>query len=291
LIPGIIAVVVSPIYTGEMSTSLPRIAILGTGNMGGAILSGLLGPKVTLEAIRVTTRSAGSAATLAARGVEARSLEEDPDANAWALEGADMVILGVKPHQILELLEDIRPLAKPDAIMISIAAGITLEAMESVWPGAVIRTMPNTPSQVGKGVTGVSRGSMVTDAEQELALGLFRTVGEVIVVDEAHLNALSSLSGSGPAYVYFFIERFIDVAIEYGFSSEQAAVMVQGTFTGAMELLERSHETPGSLRQAVTSPGGTTEAALAVFGAANLGDIIRRATDAAIARASALATD
>ena len=272
-----------------MTLSLPRIAILGTGHMGGAILGGLRQTENAFGGIRVTTATASSAKALAGRGVEAKSLEDDPGANQWASDGADIIILGVKPHYLLGLLSEVAPYAPDTAVMVSIAAGITVEQMEELWPGALIRTMPNTPSQVGKGVTGLSAGSRVSEDQLQAVTRVFETVGSVLQVDESSLNALSTFSGSGPAFVYFFIERFMEVALEHGFTEEQATTMVQGTFAGAMDLLEHSGKTPQELREAVTSPGGTTQAALDVYRAADLSAIIREASAAAMARAEEMA--
>jgi pyrroline-5-carboxylate reductase len=274
-----------------MVTKLPRIAILGTGNMGGAILQGLTQPGVSSDAIRVTTRSEASASKLRATGVSAESLEVLHSANSVAVVDADIIVLAVKPAQIAGLLGEIAPSAKPEAVIVSVAAGITLATMEEVWPGAVVRTMPNTPAQVGLGVTGIARGSRVSDEELALVRAMCETFGSVIEVQETEINALSSISGSGPAYVYFFMERFIEVAKERGFSHEAASVMVEGTFRGAAELLARSGESPGTLREAVTSPAGTTAAALGVFGEADIAGIILAATNAAITRAEDMAKD
>jgi pyrroline-5-carboxylate reductase len=274
-----------------MVTSLPRIALLGTGNMGGAILSGLLQPGVTTAGIVATTFSETSAARVRERCAEAISLENNPHANIAAVKDADIIVLGVKPHAIVELLAVIAPHAKPGALVMSVAAGITLGAMEKVWPGALVRAMPNTPAQVGRGVTGIALGRTVTAEQRESVRALWATTGAVLEVDESQINALSALSGSGPAYVYFLIERFHEVALSYGFSDDDARSMVHGTFAGAMELLEYSRETPSNLRTAVTSPGGTTEAALRVFRDADLTAIIHQATDAAIARAREIAGD
>ena len=272
-----------------MAHSLPQIAILGTGHMGGAILGGLQQTPDSWAGIRVTSASAATASSLAGPGVEAKSLEEDAQANQWAIEGADIIVLGVKPHYLLGLLEEVAPHAPASAVMVSIAAGITVAQMEAVWPGAVIRTMPNTPSQVRHGVTGLSVGSRVSPEQREAVMRVFETVGAVLPVEESSLNALSTFSGSGPAFVYFFIERFVEVAREHGFTPEEATTMVQGTFAGAMELLESSGKTPEELREAVTSPGGTTQAALGVYEAADLSAIIRQASAAAIARAEEMA--
>ena len=274
-----------------MGDVLPRIAILGTGQMGGAILGGLQSLDDSFAQIRVTTARAESARALSRPGVEARSLEEDAAANHWAVDHADIVILGVKPHYLLGLLEDVSAHCSPSAVIVSIAAGITLPQMEALWPGAVVRTMPNTPSQIGKGVTGLSAGSRVSAERLQAVVDVFESVGSVVQVDEDSLNALSTFSGSGPAFVYFFIERFMEVALEHGFSDEQARTMVQGTFAGALELLETSGKTPEELREAVTSPGGTTHAALEVYRQADLSSIIRRASEAAIARAQEMARE
>jgi pyrroline-5-carboxylate reductase len=272
-----------------MVTKLPRIAILGTGNMGGAILQGLSRPGVSLEGVRVTTRTEASASKLRATGLSAESIELSPSANSEAVHDADIVVLAVKPAQISSLLSEIASSAKPEAIMVSVAAGVTLATMEQAWPGAVVRTMPNTPAQVGLGVTGIARGARVSDDELATVRAMCETFGAVIEVQESEINALSSISGSGPAYVYFFMERFIEVAKERGFSNEAARLMVEGTFRGAAELLAQSGESPEKLREAVTSPAGTTAAALAVFGDADIAGIIRAATNAAIARAEEMA--
>lgn len=274
-----------------MATFLPHIALVGTGHMGGAILSGLCQPAVTTGGLVATTRSESSAALLRRDGVEVISLESDPQANVRAVRDADIIVLGVKPYAILELLGELTSHAKPDAVVVSIAAGITVPSMEALWPGAVVRAMPNTPSQVGRGVTGMSTGSVVSSAQRESVRAMFQTVGAVIDVAEAQINALSALSGSGPAYVYLLIERFLEVATAHGFSDADAKVMVQGTFSGAMALLEQSGETPAALRAAVTSPGGTTESALKVFAEADLTRVIHSAVAAAVARAEELAGD
>lgn len=279
---------VAPIYTGSMATLLPRISILGTGHMGGAILTGLIQPGVTTKGLVATTQSEASAVAVRSKGVEVRSLENDPRANSEAITKADIIVLGVKPHAILELLSEVAPHAQPHAVVVSVAAGITVSSMEALWPGAVVRAMPNTPAQVGMGVTGMALGSSVSAAQRTIVRSMFETVGSVIEVAEEDINALSALSGSGPAYVYFFIERFLEVAHAHGFSHADATLMIQGTFSGAMALLEKSGATPADLRTAVTSPGGTTEAALKVFGEADLTRIIHSATEAAIARAREL---
>lgn len=265
-----------------MSVSLPTIAILGAGAMGGAVLSGL---NAVGADVRVTTRSAASAASTAG----ATSTELDPDANAKAVDGARVVLLGVKPLMVPDLLREIAPALADDAIVVSLAVGVTTHTMEAIVPSVVVRSMPNTPSLVGRGVTGLSAGSRASESDLEIVRAVFATVGDVLVVPEEQLDALSTISGSGPAYVFLLIEELTKTALSLGFTAEQAALMVNGTFRGASELLAASDVSPAELRAKVTSPKGTTERAVAVLHDANLSELFDRATAAALARAKELA--
>ena len=265
-----------------MSQQLPVIAILGTGSMGGAILAGLRSAGAD---VRVTTRSAASAAAIEG----AVATETDPEANLRAVEGARIVVIGVKPVMVPDLLREIAPALAPDTIVVSVAVGVTVATMEALVPVPVIRAMPNTPSLVGLGVTGVSAGTRTTEEELALAVALFETVGEVLVVPEGKLDALSTISGSGPAYVFLLIEELVRTAVDLGFSDAEATTMVAGTFRGASELLAASDVDAAELRRRVTSPKGTTERAVAVLQEADLSAIFDRATAAALARARELA--
>jgi pyrroline-5-carboxylate reductase len=272
-----------------MTEQLPSLAILGTGSMGGAILHGLRQPEVSVPSLRATTRTDASAAALRERGIEARATEHEHDANRWAVEDARLVLLGVKPAQILPLLDELAPHLHPEALIVSVAAGVTTEAMEERVAQAVVRAMPNTPALVGRGVTGVSGGSRASASDLALAAALFRTVGTVIELPESQIDALSTISGSGPAYVFLLIEEFTRAAEELGFEEEVAALMVQQTFLGASLLLEAGEEDPAELRRRVTSPKGTTERAVAVLQEAELAEVFGRAMRAALARAKELA--
>jgi pyrroline-5-carboxylate reductase len=273
-----------------MSPSLPSIAILGAGSMGGAILSGLLGPDVTVSGgIRDTNRSQEKANALASDSVTSLSTDADPQANRTAVAGARIVLIGVKPAMVPDLLREIADALEPDAIVVSVAAGVTIETMEALVPGSVLRSMPNTPSLVGRGVTGLAAGTRSTPEEFALVRSVFESVGEVIDVPESQIDALSTVSGSGPAYVFFLIEQLTATAVGLGFTPEQAATMVQGTFRGATELLAQSDADPAELRRRVTSPKGTTERAVQVLEDARLSDVFDRAAAAALARARELA--
>ena len=250
--------------------------------MGGAILAGLRAQGVE---VRVTTRSAASAAAIDG----AISTELDADANVTAVTGAGVVVLGVKPYMVADLLREIAPALGPDTIVVSVAVGVTVATMEDLVPVSIIRAMPNTPSLIGLGVTGVSAGTRTTEDQLAVAVALFETVGSVLVVPEGKLDALSTISGSGPAYVFLLIEELTKTALGLGFTEEEAATMVTGTFRGAAELLAQSDIGPAELRRRVTSPKGTTERAIAVLAEADLAELFDRATAAALARARELA--
>ena len=257
--------------------------------MGGAILEGMLQPGVEATSVRATTNTEAAAELLRERGVAARSIEADPAANDWAVSGADIVILAVKPHYILEVATSLAPALAPGAVVVSVAAGMTTEQIEAAVSHPVIRAMPNTPSQIRQGVTGLAAGSRSTEQQLAAVSDLFGLVGDVVVVDESQINHLSALSGSGPAYLFYVAEKLIDVAKKHGFTDDQASTMVQGTLLGAAALLDSSGETPQELRRAVTSPGGTTEQAIAVLDEHDLGAIWSEAVDRAVARAREMA--
>lgn len=271
---------------------IKRIAFIGTGSMGGAILSGLLKSGFNPDAVSVSTSSTASAERLADEfGVLSYAMENGDDANQMAVAGANVVLIGVKPKFVIEVLKDIADSLDDNALVISVAAGITTRAMEEALPEdvGVIRAMPNTPAIVGRAVTGVSAGSRSTDWALQTAQELFETVGKVLVVDESKIDALSTISGSGPAYVFLLIEALTAAAKKQGFNDAEAALLVNETFLGASELLVHSNKSPADLRRQVTSPNGTTERAIAVMQASNLQKMFADATDAALARAKELA--
>jgi len=275
-----------------MTVELPRIAILGTGSMGGAILAGLTAPGVAVDGgIRVTNRTEVKASALRTGDVTSLSTEVDPDANAIALAGARVAIIGVKPGMVDGLLREIAASLEEGTIIVSVAAGVTTAAMEAAVPNVVVRGMPNTPSLVGMGVTGIAAGSRADADDLALVRAVFETVGSVLEVPEDKIDALSTVSGSGPAYVFYLIEQLTASAIDLGFTPEQAELMVGETFRGAAELLSRSDDAPAELRRRVTSPGGTTERAIAELETGGLKELFDRATASALARAREIAAE
>ncbi|NYF29150.1 pyrroline-5-carboxylate reductase [Microbacterium sp. JAI119] len=276
-----------------MSDSLPSLAFLGAGSMGGAILRGVVASGVRIDGgITATNRTAEKAEAFAGLdGVTSIALADRPEGNVEAAAGARIVLVGVKPAMVPDLLREIAPHLAADAIVVSVAAGVTLQTFADVLgsEARVIRSMPNTPSTVRKGVTGLAAGAAVPAEDIALVRRLFETVGAVVEVPESQIDALSTISGSGPAYVYLLIEELTKAAVGMGFTDADARLMVEQTFIGATALLDASGEAPAELRRRVTSPKGTTERAVAVLQEARLDRTFAEAADAALARARELA--
>jgi pyrroline-5-carboxylate reductase len=190
-----------------------------------------------------------------------------------------------------DLLAEIADSLAPGTLVVSVAAGVTIATYEALLPETVtvIRSMPNTPAVVGLAVTGLAAGTRSSAADLALATALFETVGQVVPVPESKIDALGTISGSGPAYVFYLIEALTQAAVNKGFSAEEAAILVNGTFRGAVELLAASPLSPTELRRQVTSPNGTTERAVWELEKADLAGLFDRATDAALARSHELA--
>lgn len=276
-----------------MADSLPSLAFLGAGSMGGSILRGVLASGIRIDGgITATNRTAEKAeAFRGVAGVTSIALADRPDGNAEAVAGARIVLVGVKPAMVPDLLREIAPHLAADTIVVSVAAGVTLQTFADVLgaDARVIRSMPNTPSTVRKGVTGLAAGTAATADDLALVRRLFETVGAVVEVPESQIDALSTISGSGPAYVYLLIEEFTKAAVGMGFEESDARLMVEQTFIGATALLEASGEDPAELRRRVTSPKGTTERAVAVLQDAHLDRTFADAAAAALVRARELA--
>jgi len=270
------------------------VAILGCGSMGTAILAGMIQNGTEGSNVRVTTKTVASAEELAKKyGVTAFATEYQPNANSLATEGAEVVLVAVKPAYVIEVLDQVKSVIADKASVISVAAGVQTKTMEEHLPESVsvIRAMPNTPALIGLGLTGISSGSRVSAEQLSAAVALFEAVGKTLVIPEEQIDALSTISGSGPAYVFYFIEEFIKTALNHGFSQEDAYLMVSQTFLGASQLLVQSHGDPAELRRQVTSPNGTTMKAVAVLEEGNLHDLFFKATSAALARAKEIAQE
>ncbi len=259
--------------------------------MGGAIVRGLARSGVA-PAVTATNRTAEKAAELAGLpGVTSIALAETANGNLDAAASAAIVLVGVKPVMVPDLLREIAHALQPGTIVVSLAAGVTIATFESILGDGVpvIRSMPNTPSLVGEGVAGIAAGSSATTEDMAVVRRLFETCGAVIEVPEAQIDPLSTISGSGPAYFFLLVEELTKAARAKGFSEGDARTMAERTFIGAAALLGHTGEDPAELRRRVTSPKGTTERAIDVLQNAHLDELFGEATDAALVRARELA--
>ncbi|MGK4065389.1 pyrroline-5-carboxylate reductase [Rothia sp. HC945] len=272
--------------------SEPIITFLGTGSMNGSIMSGLLAGGTAPERVRATTRSAASARKLKEslpedqRDVTVYSGEDNESANLEAVKDADVVLLGVKPKGILDLAAEIKDALKEDALVISVAAGIDLAMLEGELREGqpVIRSMPNTPSRVGRGVIALAAGSHCTSEQLQLAHEVLANSGTVLDVEENQINAVTGVSGSGPAYAFFLAEAMQKAGEAMGLDSETARLLAKETVSGAGELLHAGDADPEALRKAVSSPNGTTERAINVFAEGGLIELTEKAAKASASR-------
>lgn len=276
--------------------STPKIAMLGLGSMNGAILAGFLGAGTAPEDIIATSRSASSAQARAEQfGVTVLSEEQDDAANRAAAAQADIVFLGVKPHQIAGLCAEIRDALKPEAVVVSVAAAVTLDMMEeALVPGQpAIRTMPNTPLSVGQGVVGLAAGTHSSEQQTQQVAELMGASGAVHILAEEQIDALTGVAGSGPAYAFYLAEHMAAAGVEMGLDPELAADLAAQTLYGAGRMLVENRPsrtaTPADaaqLRRTVTSPNGTTQQAIETFDARGMAEAIRAGAKASSTRAA-----
>lgn len=240
------------------------LLLVGAGKMGGALLEGLVAQGLDPRRVRVQdpAPSAEIADLLARHGIAA-----EPQVTALA-EPPGVIIAAVKPQVMDAVFPPVAALAGPGTLTVSIAAGRTLASFEAhLAPGAaVVRAMPNTPAAIGRGITVCAPNAHVTEAHRQLCEALMAAVGEVAwVEDEALMDAVTAVSGSGPAYVFLLAEALEEAAVAAGLDAALARRLARATVSGSGELLARSDLDAATLRQNVTSPGGTTAAALAVL--------------------------
>lgn len=233
------------------------IAFIGCGNMGTAILAGVH------KGFNVLVHEPDRARAKAAfKKYKAKAVDLDT-----AVDCSDIILLAVKPQNFEEILETIQELVRPEHLVISIAAGITTRYIEKRLGDKirVVRTMPNLPVQAGAGMTAVAGGKRARPADVSTALEIFSSVGKAVAVDEKFIDAVTAVSGSGPAYVFLFTEMMIASAGRLGLRPDIARDLVMQTLQGSVALMERTKDDPATLRAKVTSKGGTTQAALDVF--------------------------
>lgn len=261
-----------------------KLAFLGAGKMATAIARGLAQGGIVAPA-DMCACDLSAAARAAFTGATAVPCTECP---GEAFAQADCVLLAVKP-QHAEAAARALPALGREALIISIAAGVPLARLQHCFgTGRVIRVMPNTPLLVGQGATVYARGSTVRDVDAAVCERIFGGLGSAQEVPEAWINAVTALSGSGPAYVFEMVQALTDAGVAVGLPAELALGLTVQTVAGAAEMLRQKHGSPDELRRAVTSPGGTTAAGLAVLEAGGFRPLIRRTVQAACDRAAEL---
>lgn len=276
--------------TSPTSPGLDKtVAFLGAGNMAGALIRGLLAAGVLApeRVICTDVRKPRLEELRAKHGVRVMQ------SNEAACREADVVVLATKPQVFDRLLPEVRNGVRPDALVVSIAAGIPISAIEALLPPhtRVVRTMPNTPAIVDAGATAIAAGTHATDDDVALARALFDSVGITVVLDETLLDAVTGLSGSGPAYIFLIIEALADAGVKVGLHRDSAQLLAAQTVLGSAKLLLETGEHPGRLKDMVTSPGGTAIAGLHTLEAGGLRTTLINAVETATARARQLGDD
>ena len=239
-----------------------KLVFLGGGNMAEALVSGLLACNRWSRAKLLVTDIAEARRTLMSEKYGVCALVD----NAAAVAGAEVVVLAVKPQMLAEVLAGIRATLPPDALVISIAAGVSTTRIENQLGGhvRVVRAMPNTPALVGCGVAAICGGRNALPRDLDVAETLFTATGEVVRVEEKDMDAVTAVSGSGPAYVFYLMEAMLEAAHQLGLSGQVARKLVYTTVKGSAELILQHGVPPDELRRRVTSKGGTTAAAMEV---------------------------
>jgi pyrroline-5-carboxylate reductase len=240
---------------GEKISLNRSIAIIGAGNMGTSLLRGILNAKLAPhDKIIVSGTHSAKLEKLGLKWKINHTLD-----NMHATQFADIVMLCVKPYTIGKVLDEILPVLREDQMLISIAAGVTIDSIlqRTGKNNPIVRAMPNIASTVDEGATAVSFGHFVTEEQQRIAISIFEAVGEVVVVEESQLDAVTGLSGSGPAYIYMVIEALIDGGVKMGLPRDVATKLAVQTVLGSAKLVKESNLHPAILRDQVTTPGGT----------------------------------
>lgn len=253
-----------------------KVAVVGAGVMGEAIISTLINSKYRKDAISFVEKRDDRAQEVAAKyGISRASLAEAAT--------SDLIFLVTKPQDLESAVEQLASGIKSSSLLVSLAAGKKTSAIEKLLQGdnPVIRVMPNTPLLIGSGISAISPGKYARQEHLLVVTELFQSAGSTILIDETLQDAVTATSGSGPAYFFLFIESMIDGGKQLGLSEADARLLAISTIKGAAAMLEKSGKSPATLRENVTSPKGTTAAALSVFDESDLRAIVAKAMKAA----------
>lgn len=252
--------------SNQLSPSSTKVSLCfyGAGSMAEAILRGLVESKLAdPKQIRVMNRQNADRLKQLNQLYSVVPAITDTEKNT-ALSTSDVIILGMKPKDSAAALKALKPILRPEQLVISVIAGLSISTIHELLdrPQPVVRTMPNTSSTIGLGATGISFSGSVSAQQRELAHAMFQAIGITAIVDEPLIEAVNGVSGSGPAYVYYLMEAMINAGVELGLTPEAAKELTVQTVRGAAEMVTSTGENPGDLRRKVTSPNGTTQAAL-----------------------------
>jgi pyrroline-5-carboxylate reductase len=243
-------------YTSRQSLAGLKVAILGAGKMGGILLQAFLKSKVLEpEQIMATVEHEERAGQLSAQwGVDVST------DNVAAAQASDLILIGLKPATVPEVVRQIRPALTPEKLIISIAASVKTTAIEHAADMnlGVVRAMPNTPSMLGAGIAALSRGQFASQEQLDLAALLFATVGRTVMVEEKHLDAVTGLSGCGPAFIYIILESLAEAGVKVGLPRDTATQLAAQTTFGAAKMVLETGYHPALLKDAVTTPAGCT---------------------------------
>jgi pyrroline-5-carboxylate reductase len=268
-----------------------ELAIIGAGNMAEAIVRGILREKAMDAKAIVAADVSPQRRELSHKELGVAAVESA----AQAVGECRMALLSVKPQQMGAALQALGGAISPQTLVISIAAGVTTAAIArglgGNTPWRIVRAMPNTPMLVGEGMVALCRGEHATESDLADARKLFEPAAEVMDVEEKQMDAVTAVSGSGPAYFYFLVEQMIAAGVELGLSPQQSRQLAIQTAAGTAEMLVRASDSPAELRRKVTSPGGTTQAAITHMESENWPRITREALHAAARRSAELVAE
>ncbi|PKH81818.1 pyrroline-5-carboxylate reductase [Psychrobacter sp. 4Bb] len=267
-----------------------KISFIGGGNMAQALISGLVGCGIKPNLITVADPSSDAREQLAAKGLNTVDPMADPKS---AVIGADIVVLAVKP-QMMKVVVSAFADVLDNQLVISVAAGLSTDLLSNMLGGYsnIVRAMPNTPSMIQMGATGLYGTDNISAEQKQLATAVMEASGLVMWVDdEEHMHAVTAVSGSAPAYMFYFIESMVDGAVALGLDKEQASALAMQTMLGAAKMAMNSDDAPAELRRKVTSPNGTTQAAVESMQANEIGRQIGEAMQACYGRSQALSEE
>jgi len=264
-----------------------RIGFIGAGRMAEAIIRGLVSRRgIPKKDICISDKDQNRLKQIS------KKYKIKACSNKEIVESSNVVILAIKPQSMGAVLTEIASVVSKDQLFISIAAGITVKSLEKYLEKVpVIRVMPNNPALIGEGITAVCRGSFAGEKDMKTAEKIFSFVGDTLRIDEKHMNAVTALSGSGPAFVYEIIDALVNGGVEAGLTKEIATDLALKTVTGSVKTLIKTKKTPQELKEMVTSPGGTTLAGLRVLEEINFKEALKRAVVKAKERAKEISEE